>query len=140
MYNVGTWNMYGRIHHYGMCCHKDCMSCDTFHINEWSQSNIFLLVIMCIFVCAKMLLVFTKCVKAYKQAAVWGNVPGADSGAPRPCPPITMIMLFAIVICHCLYCLSCNGGIEVCEQNFALYNCDIHRTITIPLHGQVDIF
>eukprot|EP01082_Thalassiosira_pseudonana_P009479 g8409.t1 g8409 contig3:21366-23731(-) len=92
--DVSTWNMCDRVHHYGMWCNEDCRSLDTFRVDEWSRSDIFLLVIMSVFMGAMMLLVFAKRVKAYERAAMWGDEPGA----PNPgLPPMAMLMLFATV-------------------------------------------
>ncbi|KAL7549908.1 hypothetical protein ACHAWF_013167 [Thalassiosira exigua] len=92
--NIATWNMCQRVHKYGMWCDTGCQALDTFRVDEWSRSDIFLLVIMCIFMGAMMLLVFAKRVKAYERAAMWGDEPGA----PNPgLPPCAMLMLFGIV-------------------------------------------
>jgi len=92
--NVASWNMCQRVHKYGMWCDSDCQALDTFRVDEWSRSDVFLLVIMCVFMGAMMLLVFAKRVKAYERAAMWGDEPGA----PNPgLPPCAMLMLFAIV-------------------------------------------
>ena len=37
-----------RVHKYGMRCDADCQVLDTFRIDEWSRSNAFLLVIVCV--------------------------------------------------------------------------------------------
>jgi len=92
--NIAAWNMCQRVHKYGMWCDADCQALDTFRVDEWSRSDVFLLVIMCVFMGAMMLLVFAKRVKAYERAAMWGDEPGA----PNPgLPPCAMLMLFAIV-------------------------------------------
>ncbi|KAL7486211.1 hypothetical protein ACHAW6_011810 [Cyclotella cf. meneghiniana] len=92
--NVASWNMCERVHHYGMWCDEDCRSLDTFRVDEWSRSDVFLLVIMCVFMGAMMLLVFAKRVKAYERSAMWGDEPGApDPGLP----PCAMLLLFAII-------------------------------------------
>ncbi|KAL7529311.1 hypothetical protein ACHAXR_002892 [Thalassiosira sp. AJA248-18] len=92
--NIASWNMCQRVHKYGMWCDSDCQALDTFRVDEWSRSDVFLLVIMCVFMGAMMLLVFAKRVKAYERAAMWGDEPGA----PNPgLPPGAMLMLFAIV-------------------------------------------
>lgn len=91
---IAAWNMCQRVHKYGMWCDSDCQALDTFRVDEWSRSDVFLLVIMCVFMGAMMLLVFAKRVKAYERAAMWGDEPGA----PNPgLPPCAMLMLFAIV-------------------------------------------
>ena len=88
------WNMCQRLHKYGMWCNSSCQALDTFRVDEWSRSDVFLLVIMCVFMGAMMLLVFAKRVKAYERAAMWGDEPGA----PNPgLPPAAMLMLFGIV-------------------------------------------
>ena len=40
--------MYQRVHKYRMWCNADCQAFDTFRVAEWSRSNAFLLVIMCV--------------------------------------------------------------------------------------------
>lgn len=88
------WNMCQRLHKYGMWCNSSCQALDTFRVDEWSRSDVFLLVIMCVFMGAMMLLSFAKRVKAYERAAMWGDEPGA----PNPgLPPAAMLMLFGIV-------------------------------------------
>ena len=39
----------------------NCQALGIFRVEEWSRSNVFLLIIMCVFVGAMMLLVFAKC-------------------------------------------------------------------------------
>ena len=46
--DVVAWNMCQRVHKYGMWCNTDCQALDTFHVGEWSRSDAFLLVIMCV--------------------------------------------------------------------------------------------
>ena len=92
--NVAAWNMCERVHKHGLWCDADCQALDTFRVDEWSQSDVFLLVIMCIFTGAIMLLVFAKRVKAYERAAMWGDEPGAPSPGLPPC---AMLMLFGIM-------------------------------------------
>lgn len=83
-----------RVHNYGVGCDEECRALDTFRVDEWSRSDVFLLVIMCVFMGAMMLLVFAKRVKAYERSAMWGDEPGApDPGLP----PCAMLLLFAIV-------------------------------------------
>ena len=91
---ASSWNLCQRIYHYGGTCQDDCLKLDAFRIDEWSQSDIFLLVIMIVFMGAMMLLVFAKRVKAYERAAMWGDEPGA----PNPgLPPCAILMLFGVV-------------------------------------------
>lgn len=91
---ASSWNLCQRVYHYGGTCQDDCLKLDAFRIDEWSQSDIFLLVIMIVFMGAMMLLVFAKRVKAYERAAMWGDEPGA----PNPgLPPCAILMLFGVV-------------------------------------------
>ena len=48
--NVVAWNMCQRVHKYGMWCDANCQALDTFHVNEWSRSNAFLVAILCVLV------------------------------------------------------------------------------------------
>ena len=92
--SISSWNMCERVHNYGVGCDEECRALDTFRVDEWSRSDVFLLVIMCVFMGAMMLLVFAKRVKAYERSAMWGDEPGApDPGLP----PCAMLLLFAIV-------------------------------------------
>ncbi len=80
-----------RIFKYGIACGEDCEQIDTFHVNEWSTSDVFLVVVMCIFMAGMMLLVFAKRVKAYEKASIYGdevepNYPGL--------PPLVMVLIF----------------------------------------------
>ena len=43
-----AWNMCQRVHKYSMWCDANCQALDTFHVDEWSRSDAFLLVIMCV--------------------------------------------------------------------------------------------
>ena len=38
-----------RVHKYGMWCNADCQTLNTFRVDEWSRSNAFLLIILCVF-------------------------------------------------------------------------------------------
>ena len=92
---VGNWNLCQRFQKYGMDCDESCQQLDTFHVNEWSNSDIFLLVIMCVFMAAMMLLVFAKRVKAYEKASIYGDefettYPGL--------PPLAMVLLFGVLM------------------------------------------
>lgn len=93
--STSSWNMCQRIYKYGMSCGDDCKQLDTFHENEWSTSDIFLVVVMSIFMAAMMLLVFAKRVKAYEKASVYGdevetNYPGL--------PPLAMLLIFVVLM------------------------------------------
>jgi uncharacterized membrane protein YhaH (DUF805 family) len=91
---TSSWNMCQRVHHFGAECRSECLKLDAFGVNEWSQSDIFLLVIMVVFMSAMMLLVFAKRVKAYERAAMWGDEPGAPSPG---LPPSAIFMLYIVV-------------------------------------------
>jgi len=93
--NVYNWNMCDRVYKYGMWCDADCRALDTFRVNQWSHSDIFLLIIMCVFMSAMMLLIFAKRVKAYEKASVYGdelnvNFPGL--------PPMAMLLVFISIM------------------------------------------
>ena len=45
---VVAWNMCQRVHKYSMWCDANCEALDTFRVDEWSRSDAFLLVIMCV--------------------------------------------------------------------------------------------
>ena len=44
--NVAAWNMYQCVHKYGMWCGADCQALETFCVDEWIRSDVFLLIIM----------------------------------------------------------------------------------------------
>jgi len=93
--NIGDWNMCDRLHKYGMWCDQECRALDTFRVDEWSASDIFLVVIMCLFMAAMMLLIFAKRVKAYEKASVYGD----DIDQPYPgLPPMAMILVFILIM------------------------------------------
>jgi len=93
--NIGDWNFCERVHIYGVWCDKDCRAIDTFRVDEWSKSDIFLLTIMCMFMLAMMLLIFAKRVKAYEKAKIFDGeiemqVPGL--------PPMAMALVFVVIL------------------------------------------
>ena len=92
---IGDWNFCERIHTYGVWCDQKCRAIDSFRVDEWSKSDIFLLVIMCLFMAAMMLLIFAKRVKAHEKARLFDGeiqmqVPGL--------PPIAMAAVFIMII------------------------------------------
>jgi hypothetical protein len=93
--DVGSWNFCQRLHNYGMECDESCQALDSFRVNEWSNSDIFLLVIMCIFMAAMMLLIFAKRVKAYEKAHIYGDE--FDASYPG-LPPMAMVLVFGIIL------------------------------------------
>jgi hypothetical protein len=62
--SVLYWNMCQRVYKYGMWCNAACQALDTFRVDEWSRSDVLLLVIMSVFMSAMMLLAFAKRVKS----------------------------------------------------------------------------
>ena len=87
--------MCDRIYKYGMWCDQECRALDTFRVDEWSASDIFLVVIMCLFMAAMMLLIFAKRVKAYEKASIYGD----DIDQPYPgLPPMAMILVFILIM------------------------------------------
>jgi len=92
---VGSWNMCDRLWRYGAYCDEECRALDTFRVDQWSSSDIFLLIIMCMFMASMMLLVFAKRVKAYERASIYGD----DMDVPYPgLPPMAMILLFILIM------------------------------------------
>jgi len=93
--DVYDWNMCKQLFKYGMWCDEDCRDLDTFRVDEWSNSDVFLLVIMCVFMASMMLLVFAKRVKAYEKASVYGD----EIETPYPgLPPVAMVLVFAVIM------------------------------------------
>merc|ERR1712048_366527 len=79
---------------YGVWYDKECRDIDTFRIDEWSASDLFLLIIMCSFMCSMMLLIFAKRVKAYEKASVYGEELNVSPGWP----PIVLALLFILLL------------------------------------------
>lgn len=92
-YDIGDWNMCQRLYKYGMWCNDECRSLDFFRTNEWSGSDIFLLVIMCVFMTAMMLLIVAKRLKAQQKARMYGE----DHPMPG-IPPFAMAILFVLIL------------------------------------------
>jgi len=97
--SVLSWNMCSKLYKYGVWCDEDCRSLDTFRIDEWSTSDVFLLVIMCVFMASMMGLIFAKRVKAYEKAAIYAD---DDENAPdlglKPIPMGAIFLVALIVI------------------------------------------
>ena len=92
-YNLGDWNMCQRLYKYGLWCDDDCRSLDYFRTDEWSPSDIFLLLVMCVFLSCMMLLIVAKRLKAQQKARVYGDV------MPLPgLPPLGMTILFSLIM------------------------------------------
>merc|ERR1712038_1144370 len=93
--SVKSWNMCAKVYKYGVWCDEDCRSLDTFRIDEWSSSDIFLLVAMCAFMGSMMMLIFAKRVKAYEKAAIYQD---EEDGPGQGLPPIVLALFFIIVL------------------------------------------
>jgi len=91
--NTKYWNMCTKVYKYGVWCDEDCRALDAFRIDEWSKSDVFLLVVMSVFMGFMMLLVFAKRVKAYEKASIYGDEMLAEVGMS----PAVMVGLFAII-------------------------------------------
>lgn len=92
-YDIGDWNMCQRLFKYGVWCDQECRALDFFRTNVWSASDIFLLVIMCLFMTAMMLLIIAKRLKAQQKARMYGDdhpVPGL--------PPYAMSIIFVAML------------------------------------------
>jgi len=92
-YDIGEWNMCQRIYKYGVWCDEECRSLDFFRTDQWSGADIFLLVVMCVFLTAMMLLVVAKRLKAQQKAKMYGDehpLPGL--------PPLGMAIIFAVTM------------------------------------------
>jgi hypothetical protein len=92
-YDVGDWNICQRIYKYGVWCDEECQSLDSFRVDEWSKADIFLLLTMCAFMAAMMLLVVAKRIKASQKARIYGD----DSYKPG-LPPLAMAVIFFVII------------------------------------------
>jgi len=92
-YDVGDWNMCQRIYKYGMWCDEECRSLDFFRRDQWSQSDIILLVVMSTFLTAMMLLIVAKRLKAQQKARMYGD----DSSMPG-LPPCGMAIIFLLIM------------------------------------------
>jgi len=91
--NIKYWNMCKKVYKYGVWCDEDCRALDTFRIDEWSSSDIFLLVVMCAFMSSMMMLIFAKRVKAYEKAAIYGDEGLEKAGVS----PTTLAGVFSFV-------------------------------------------
>jgi len=92
-YDVGDWNMCQRIYKYGLWCNEECRALDFFRTNEWSGADIFLLVIMTIFISAMLLLIVAKRLKAQQKARMYGE------DLPMPgLPPLAMAIIFVVIL------------------------------------------
>jgi len=91
---VGQWNICQKVYHYGLWCDEECRDIDVFRIDEWSTSDIFLLVIMGIFMGSMMLLIFAKRLKAYEKASVYAD----ELNVRRGCPPWFLGILFILIL------------------------------------------
>jgi uncharacterized membrane protein YhaH (DUF805 family) len=100
-YDVGSWNMCQRIYKYGMWCDQECRALDFFRADQWSTSDIFLLVIMCVFITAMMLLVVAKRLKAQQKSRMYGVGPddlGGRAHRMPGLPPAAMAVIFVVIL------------------------------------------
>ncbi len=87
-----------KVYKYGVWCDEDCRDLDAFRIDEWSKSDVFLLIVMCVFMGFMMLLVFAKRVKAYEKASIYGEEMMADVGMSPSVMAALFGLIFAIII------------------------------------------
>jgi UDP-N-acetylmuramyl pentapeptide phosphotransferase/UDP-N-acetylglucosamine-1-phosphate transferase len=81
------------MHTYGVWCDEDCQALDSFRVDEWSKADVFLLVIMCVFMAAMMLLVVAKRLKASQKARMYG-----DESYKPGLPPLAMALIFVLIM------------------------------------------
>lgn len=93
-----NWNMCRKIYKYGVWCDDECRELDTFRIDEWSNSDMFLLAVMCIFMGSMMVLVLAKRVKAYEKASIYGDEFASGLGIPPFAMGLLFVVVFAAVI------------------------------------------
>lgn len=92
-YDVGDWNMCQRVFKYGVYCDEECRALDFFRTNVWSASDVYLLVFMCLFMTALMLLIIAKRLKAQQKAKLYGDdhpIPGL--------PPSAMAIMYVVIM------------------------------------------
>jgi len=94
--SVLSWNMCSKIYKYGVFCDEECRALDTFRIDNWSTSDIFLLGIMCIFMASMMALIFAKRIKAYEKAAIYAD--DDNNGPDLGLKPMPMGIFFVVVL------------------------------------------
>ena len=82
-----------RVYKYGVWCDEECRSLDTFRVDEWSGSDVILLIMMCIFMSGMMILVVTKRLNAAKKARLYG-----DESYKPGLPPFAMAIIFFLVV------------------------------------------
>jgi undecaprenyl pyrophosphate phosphatase UppP len=92
-YDIGEWNMCQRIYKYGVWCDEECKALDFFRTDQWSQSDVILLAVMCTFMTAMMLLILAKRLKAQQKARIYGD----DYSTPG-LPPCAMAIIFGFVM------------------------------------------
>lgn len=95
---VQSWNMCTKVYKYGVWCDEDCRALDAFRIDEWSKSDVFLLVVMCVFMGFMMLLVFAKRVKAYEKASIYGDEMLAEVGVSPTVVAGLFGLIFGIIV------------------------------------------
>lgn len=98
--SVLSWNMCSKLYKYGVFCDHECQALDTFRMDNWSTSDIFLLAIMCVFMASMMGLIFVKRIKAYEKASIYAD---DDENQPdlglRPLPMgIIFVLVLAVIV------------------------------------------
>lgn len=102
--SIGDWNFCERVHRYGAWCDENCRAIDTFRVDEWSKSDIFLLMIMVVFMSAMMLLVFIKRMRAYEKAKIFAGSDGlgldsiTNSSSNLGIKPSTLGLVFTLIL------------------------------------------
>lgn len=92
-YDVGNWNMCEQMYNYGVYCNSDCQALDSFRLDEWSKSDIFLLTLMCVFMTAMMVLIVAKRLRAKQKARMYGD------GEVKPgLSPFAMSIIFFTIL------------------------------------------
>lgn len=92
--SVKSWNMCSKVYKYGVWCDEDCRSLDTFRLDEWSKSDVFLLAIMFVFMSSMMLFIIAKRVKMFDKASIYSDDENPDLGIP----PFPMGVMFLLIL------------------------------------------
>jgi hypothetical protein len=91
-YDVGDWNMCNQMYKYGVWCNDDCQALDSFRLDEWSKSDIFLLSLMCLFMTSMMALIVAKRLKSKQKARLYGDAMKLGLS------PFAMSVIFCIIM------------------------------------------
>ena len=78
---------------YGVWCNADCQALDSFRLDEWSKSDIFLLCLMCSFMAAMMALIVAKRLRSKQKGRLY------DDGDIKPgMSPLAVSVIFGIIM------------------------------------------